>query len=247
MTTMRRITSPQNELVKRWASLRDAKHRRAERLFLLEGERLVHELRVPDSCQCYEVTPAIIAKCSPAETPQPAFAVAELPAARTDFDWAGIEIALLLDAIQDPGNMGAILRAAAAAGVDLVVIGEGCVDLYSPKAVRAAMGASFRVPVAHRDLKEVAALLKGGGCRILASVPSEDAENCFEMELRGKKIAWIVGNEGSGIRDSLLTIVDALVRIPMSRRTESLNVAQATAVLLYETIRQKRHRDAEVD
>ena len=268
MTTIRRITSPQNELVKRWMSLRDAKHRRAERLFLLEGQRLVDEAlrsslnvvavcssdvswlrdaRVPDACERYEVTPAIVAKCSTAETPQPVFAVAELPAARTDFDWAKIELALLLDAIQDPGNMGAILRAAAAAGVDLVVIGAGCVDLYSPKAVRAAMGATFRVPVAHRDLEEVVPLLKKGGCRILAGVQREDAEDCFRMKLRAKRIAWIVGNEGNGIRDSLLTRVDSLVTIPMSRRTESLNVAQATAVLLFETVRRKRYGDSMVE
>ena len=264
MTMMRQITSPQNELVKRWASLRDAKHRRAEKLFLLDGPRLVDEalrsslnvvavcssdaawlrdLRVPKACHRYEVTSAIIAKCSTAETPQPSFAIAELPAARTDFDWSAVKVGLLLDAVQDPGNIGAILRAAAAGGVDLVVMGEGCVDLYSPKAVRAAMGATFRVPVAHRPLEEVVPLLKKAGCRVLASVLRAGAESCFDVELRARNIAWVVGNEGNGIRASLLTHVDRFVAIPMSRGTESLNVAQATAVLLYETARQKRYDD----
>jgi RNA methyltransferase, TrmH family len=135
--------------------------------------------------------------------------------------------------------MGAAIRAAAAVGVDAVVIGDGCVDLYAPKTLRAAMGASFRVPVVHRDLGAVLPKLRKAGCRILASALQEGATDLFKLSLHGAKVVWIVGNEGNGIRDSLLSEVDAVVKIPMLRRTESLNVAQATAVLLYETARQK--------
>jgi RNA methyltransferase, TrmH family len=261
MPTPHKITSLQNDLVKRWASLRDAKYRHKEQLFLLEGTHLVDEalksalrvvavcssdsswingLRVPDTCRRFAVTAEIIAKCCSTETPQPAFAVAELPAARVDFDWRTIEIALLLDRVQDPGNMGAALRAAAAVGVDVVVIGDGCADLFAPKSLRAAMGASFRVPVVHRDLAAVLPELRNADCRILASVLREDATDLFRLKLHAKKVAWIVGNEGNGIRESLLSQADALVTIPMLRRTESLNAAQATAILLYETARQKK-------
>jgi TrmH family RNA methyltransferase len=257
----RKLTSVANEHVKKWASLRDAKHRHKERLFLLEGTRLVDEalkssldviavcssesawldgLQVSEACRRFVVTDEIVAKCSSTETPQTAFAVAGLPAPRTDFDWETIEIALLLDRIQDPGNMGAAIRAAAAVGVDVVVIGDGCVDLYAPKTLRAAMGASFRVPVVHRDLGAVLPELKKAGCRILASALAEGTTDLFQLKLQGAKVAWIVGNEGNGIRESLLAEVDAVVRIPMLRQTESLNVAQATAVLLYETARQKK-------
>jgi RNA methyltransferase, TrmH family len=260
-TPPRKLTSVSNELVKRWASLRDANHRHKEQLFLLEGTRLVDEalkssagvvavcssdsawlggLQVSEACRRFEVTDEIIAKCSSTESPQTAFAVAGLPAPRTDFDWQAIEIALLLDRVQDPGNMGAAIRAAAAVGVDVVVIGDGCVDLYAPKTLRAAMGASFRVPVVHRDLEAVLPKLKKAGCRVLASALQEGATDLFELTLHGAKVAWIVGNEGNGIRDSLLAEVDAVVTIPMLRQTESLNVAQATAVLLYETARQKK-------
>lgn len=261
MAIVRKITSRQNDLVKRWASLHEARHRQKEQLFLLEGVRLVQEalnaslnvvavcssdaswlgdVEVPEACERYEVTAEIVAKCCSTETPQPIFAVAQLPALGTDFDWKTIEIALLLDAIQDPGNLGAILRAAAAAGVDVVVIGDGCVDLFAPKVLRAAMGASFRVPVIRHDLATVLPKLKKAGCQILASALQEEAVNCFQLPLHAKKVAWIVGNEGNGIHESLLSEADALVAIPMFRQTESLNVAQATAVLLYETVRQKK-------
>ena len=257
----RKLTSVANERVKQWASLREAKSRHKEQLFLLEGTRLVDEalksslevvavcssesawldgLQVSETCRRFEVTDEIVEKCSTTETPQTAFAVAELPAPRTDFDWKTIEIALLLDRIQDPGNMGAAIRAAAAVGVDVVVIGDGCVDLYAPKTLRAAMGASFRVPVVHRDLATVIPKLRKADCRIFASALQEDATDLFQLGLRSTKVAWIVGNEGNGICDSLLSEVDAIVKIPMMRRTESLNVAQATAVLLYETPRQKK-------
>ena len=261
MEMPRKITSLLNDLVKQWASLRKANSRHKEQLFLLEGPRLVDEalkstlsvvavcssdsswindLQVPKACRRFEVTAEIIAKCCSTETPQTAFAVAELPAASTDFDWQTIEIAILLDRIQDPGNMGAILRAAAAVGVDVVVIGDGCVDLFAPKTLRAAMGATFRVPVVHHDLATVLPKLRKADCQLLASVLQPDATNLFRMSLHSKKVAWIVGNEGNGIHDSLLSEVDALVAIPMLRQTESLNVAQATAVLLYETARQKK-------
>jgi TrmH family RNA methyltransferase len=262
MTLVRKITSLQNDHVKRWASLRDAKYRQKEQLFLLEGLRLVNEalksslrvvavcssdeswlrdVQVPEACQRFAVTADVIAKCCSTETPQPTFAVAELPALEADFDWQTIEIALLLDAIQDPGNMGAILRAAAAAGVDVVVIGDGCVDLFSPKVLRAAMGAVFRVPVVRHNLAAVLPKLKRARCHVLASVLREDSpNNCFHLKLHSKKVALIVGNEGNGIHGSLLSEADGLVTIPMFRQTESLNVAQATAVLLYETVRQKK-------
>jgi RNA methyltransferase, TrmH family len=261
MEMPRKLTSLLNEHVKRWASLRDAKYRHKEQLFLLEGPRLVDEalksslrvvavcssdsswlndLQVPKACRRFEVTAEIVAKCCSTETPQTAFAVAELPAPRTEVDWQAIETALLLDRMQDPGNMGAVLRVAAAVGVDVVVIGDGCVDLFAPKTLRAAMGASFRVPVVHRALATVLPKLRKAGCRILASVLQEGATDLFRLTLHSRKVAWIVGNEGNGIHDSLLSEVDALVTIPMLRQTESLNVAQATAVLLYETFRQRR-------
>lgn len=262
MPIVRKITSLQNDHVKRWASLQDAKHRHTEQLFLLEGARLVEEalnaslhvvavcssdaawldeVPAPEACERFLVSAQVIAKCCSTETPQPMFAVAELPAAGTDFDRQTIEIALLLDAIQDPGNMGAILRAAAGAGVDVVVIGDGCVDLFAPKVLRAAMGAAFRVPTIRHDLAAVLPKLKHAGCQILASVLQDGAVNCFQLSLP-KKVAWIVGNEGNGIRDALLSAADVRVTIPMFRQTESLNVAQATAVLLYETVRQRRFR-----
>jgi TrmH family RNA methyltransferase len=263
METPRNLTSLQNPLVKLWASLRDAKHRQKEQLFILEGLHLVEEalkssLRIvavcssdavwigdanlPTSCERYIVTTDIVARCCSTETPQPTFAIAELPALATEFDWQKVEIGLLLDAIQDPGNLGAILRSAAAAGVDLVVVGDGCVDLFSPKGLRAAMGASFRIPVIRCDLAAALPKLKKAKCHILASVLQADSVNCFQLALHSKKVAWIVGNEGSGIRDSLLAEVDTRVTIPMFRETESLNVAQATAILLYESVRQKKFR-----
>ena len=140
------------------------------------------DVQVPKVCQRYAVTPEIVAKCVTSETPQPTFAVAELPAVGTDFDWQTIEIALLLDAIQDPGNMGAILRTAAAAGVDVVVMGDGCVDLFARRCCGPRWGPRFAFPRFVTIWRPPCPRLKSAGCQVLASIMDETAIPLFSIE-----------------------------------------------------------------
>ncbi len=145
---------------------------------------------------------------------------------------------VLLDAVQDPGNMGSILRTAAAAGIEEVFLGEGCAIAWSPRVLRAAMGAHFALRIhEHAALENV--LAKFSGHRICASL--RGSKTLYELDLTGP-VAWLFGNEGAGLSPPLEALADHVVVIPMPGGTESLNVAAAAAVCLFEEVRQKRPR-----
>lgn len=142
---------------------------------------------------------------------------------------------VMLDAVQDAGNVGAILRTAAAAGIGDVVLGPGCAGVWTPRVLRAAQGAHFSL-----RLREVATLenaIRQFQAESLATV-ARDGESLFSLDLSGN-IAWIFGNEGSGIADALAGRATRRVTIPLAGSTESLNVAAAAAVCLFETRRQR--------
>lgn len=142
---------------------------------------------------------------------------------------------LLLEDIQDPGNLGSMLRSAAAAGCDAVFLSNGCADAWSPKALRAGMGGHFVLSIhEHADLRAVAAAFQG---RLFAAAP--DAKiNLYDCDLRGK-LAFAFGNEGAGLSESLLHAVSRHITIPMPGGVESLNVGAAAAVCLFEAVRQR--------
>ena len=138
---------------------------------------------------------------------------------------------LLLDDIQDPGNLGTILRTAEAAGVDLVVMSEGCVDIFNPKVIRSTMGSIFRVPFIIDDLVSVIEVLKTEGITVYGAA-LEDATD-FRDTAFSDRSAVVIGNEGNGISRSVLNSVSEKVRIPMAGEIESLNAAVSAAILLY--------------
>lgn len=146
------------------------------------------------------------------------------------------EFWVLLEAIQDPGNFGSILRSAAAAGASSVYLSHGCADPWSPKTLRAAMGAHFLLSIYERsNLAEVARIFKG---KVIASTP--DAKKIlYQTGLTGR-VAFVFGNEGAGLSEALLQACTERIRVPMTRGTESLNVAAAAAVFFFERVRQRK-------
>jgi len=146
-----------------------------------------------------------------------------------------ISSCLLLENIQDPGNLGSILRTAVAAGVPHVFLSRSSVFAWSPKVIRAGMGAHFSLAIFEDiDLGEIARAFSG---RIIATEPKAGA-SLYELDLKGP-VAWLFGNEGSGLSESVRQLATHRVRIPMPGPTESLNVAAAVAICLFEQIRQR--------
>jgi len=144
------------------------------------------------------------------------------------------QFCVLLEAIQDPGNLGAMLRTAAAAGVDAVYLSKGCAEVWSPKALRAGMGAQFALALyEHADLALIARELK-----FLVATALNAKQSVYDLDLSGP-VAFVFGNEGAGLSDELLDAATHQVKIPMPGKVESLNVAAAAAVCLFECVRQR--------
>ena len=145
---------------------------------------------------------------------------------------------MLLDGIQDPGNMGSIIRSCAAAGLSEIWLSEHCVNPYSAKVLRAGVGAHFGLTIRERiDLRAAVAQLKQAHIHVCAT-SSHTTQSIYAHDLN-RPIAWLMGNEGAGLSEALLAQADARVTIPMALG-ESLNVAAATAVCLFEMVRQQK-------
>lgn len=146
---------------------------------------------------------------------------------------------LLLDHLQDPGNLGTILRTGEAAGVTGLVMSDDCVDIYNPKVIRSTMGSVYRVPFVYvEDFSETVDLLKKKGISVYAA--HLDGKTAYDKEDYRKGTAFLIGNEGNGLREEIVRRADIRVRIPMQGKTESLNAAVAAAVLMFEASRQRR-------
>ena len=176
----------------------------------------------------------LFAELSELKTPTGILALIDLPQPAGTI--ADSHFALLLEDIQDPGNLGSILRSAAAAGCDAVFLSQGCADAWSPKVLRAAMGGHFVLDIyEQQDLPKVAGAFPG---TLLAT--SLQAEcSLYECDLCGN-VAFMIGNEGAGLSAGLLDMATRKITIPMPGKIESLNVAAATAICLFEAVRQRR-------
>ena len=167
------------------------------------------------------------------ETPSGIIAVAEQPGSPQGLDQQAD--AVLLDGIQDPGNLGSILRSAAAAGFRQILLSADCAHAWSPKVLRAAMGAHFGLDIHERcDLTAFLAGYQGRSVSTELSAP----DSLYSIRLN-QPLAWVFGNEGKGIRSHVASAVRARVVIPMPGKIESLNVAAAAAICLFETVRQR--------
>lgn len=266
---MQIITSLQNQWVKQAAGLKQKKHRDAEGLFLLEGVRLIEEavrnhwplryclvneaaqtqtrvqmllgeLSAID-CNCYCVPATVYEKVADTQESQGIVAVAAQQTQPLPAAWAGkpAPLFVILDAVQDPGNVGTLIRTAAAAGCQGVFLTKGCADVFAPKTVRATMGGLFAIPVWQGlNTEELLALLKNWQVQLLATA-LEDAKVYVEADLTGAA-AIVFGNEGNGVSPALLAAAAERLYIPLIGTVESLNVAASAAVLLYEAWRQRR-------
>lgn len=250
---MKRIESTQNSLVKHWKKLvTTRKEREKTGEFLVEGFHLVEEalknkdqiiqiivregVDLPllwdiDNVMMVEVTPTVAKEIAETETSQGVFAhCKQKEISREDqLKWRKL---LLVDAVQDPGNIGTMIRTADAAGIDAVILGKGCADAYNPKTLRSSQGSHFHIPVVRGELEDWIEDLQHNGVKVYGTA-LQDAIEYTEIK-KTDGFALIVGNEGSGIHPQLLSQTDQNVIIPILGQAESLNVAVATGILLYQ-------------
>ena len=168
---------------------------------------------------------------SPMKTPQGALFLAQLPSTTPLQRLEGNRY-LVLDGVQDPGNVGTIWRSADALGADGLLLVNGCADPYSPKVVRATMGACFRLPVWETTVEELEGLLKTSQIPLYATALREDTVDVRQADLG--RAAVVIGSEGHGVSQALLDRAEQTVKIPMRERCESLNAASAAVVVLWE-------------
>ena len=147
---------------------------------------------------------------------------------------------MILEDLQDPGNLGTIIRTGEGAGITGVILSRTSVDVFNPKVIRSTMGSVYRVPVLYVDSieKEVLSVLKTHGVTTYAA--HLKGKNNYDQEDYGKGTAFFIGNEGNGLTDSLTACADTLIKIPMEGQVESLNAAMASGILMYEVARQRR-------
>ena len=146
---------------------------------------------------------------------------------------------VVLDNLQDPGNMGTIVRTAEAAGVDAVFMSRDCVDIYNPKTIRSTMGSIYRMPFIYiEDIPKLLDIFRENGVKSYAA--HLNGKNSYDKEDYSHGTAILIGNEGNGLRDEVTEKADILVKIPMQGKVESLNAAIAALVLMFEVFRQRR-------
>ncbi|NLY79365.1 MAG: RNA methyltransferase [Lysinibacillus sp.] len=252
---MKRIESTQNAFVKHWKKLVSTrKEREKSGEFIVEGFHLVEEalknkeqivqviiregVELPlgwslDDVIVVEVTENVAKEIAETETSQGVFAHCKQVGISLEeqMNWKKL---LLVDAVQDPGNVGTMIRTADAAGLDAVVLGKGCADSYNPKTLRSAQGSHFHIPVIRGDLMEWVEKLQERNIPVYGTA-LEKAIDYKELKSTNS-FALIMGNEGSGIQKELLEKTDQNVIIPIYGQAESLNVAVATGILLYKLV-----------
>lgn len=241
------ITSRKNPLIQQIRRLISSKkEREAAGLFVSDGTKLLAEalrwwdgldtvlltqqveVDLPESVRVVYVSQEIMEYVSPMQTPQGALFVCRLPAQKAFCPQSAM---LLLDGLQDPGNLGTILRTADALNVPVALL-EGCADPYSHKVVRASMGAVFRTPVVQTTWEEAYAACKAAGIPVAVTALSESAEDIRSAQLL--KMAVVIGSEGQGVRQQILDAADRQLIIPMNPNCESLNAAVAATIVMWQ-------------
>ena len=242
-----RISSRKNPLLQQVKKLLSSRsERRRQGLFVADGTKLLEEavkywpglqtvilsegveIPVPDHVRVVRVPEDVMASLSPMEAPQGALFLGRLPEQTEFVPKKGM---LILDGIQDPGNVGTILRTADAMDVPVVLL-EGCADPWSWKVIRATMGAAFRVPVVQAGWEEVRDKCRQAGIPIGVTALSERAVDIRSADL--SEMALVIGSEGRGVRKEVLESADRELIIPMNPHCESLNAAVAASIVMWE-------------
>ena len=249
------ITSRENKIYKQAKLLKTSKGRRDNKKFVIEGIRAVRDAIIKDAfieyviikdktsfeldfpCQVYTFAPKLFDDISQTVTPQGIIAVCRAEEKKL-CDIKDKNCIVMCENLQDPGNIGTIIRTAHAADCGGVILSDDCCDLYNPKIVRATMTGIFSVPIVQNiTSKEAIEYFKGQGYKIIAGALCENSEIFFDADLKGKHLI-IVGNEANGITQEVLSMCDIVVKIPMRSDAESLNAAVAASVMIYEHYRQ---------
>lgn len=257
---MENITSKDNSSIKEVRKLKEKKYRTFNKKFLVEGFRFVEEAiksnfyieelfiaeealgkfyeydfkyKIKDYTKVYSLEDKLFKALGNTESPQGILAVAR---------YKDIELKsengfyILADKVQDPGNMGTIIRSAHAAGAMGVILTKGTVDVYNDKTLRSTMGSIFHIPIIEDNDLSITKKLRNNGFRLLVS-SLEESNNFYDIDLN-KNIIICVGNEGRGISDEILKLSDEKFKIPMPGKAESLNVAVAASIMMFERVRQ---------
>ncbi len=257
------ITSTTNEKVKRVAALsQKGRFRQEEGVFLIEGSRIFEEAPVSLIKEVYvteaflknqdqsiygklektgyeTVSDQVFKKISDTKTPQGILAVLQQQKYGRKELCGMTPLVLLLEDIQDPGNMGTIFRTAEGAGVTGIIMNCGCVDIYNPKVVRSTMGSIFRMPFCITDdLTGEIKLLQKEGVQVFAA--HLNGSSFYDEEDYRCGSAFLIGNEGNGLKEETAKAADMLIKIPMQGKVESLNAGISAALLTYEAARQRR-------
>ena len=254
------IVSTKNPLAKHFRKLHQAKERRRQQLFLLEGTHLLQEacaVRYPllqvvmteawwrthgdlslqlqgVASDVRLVTPEVLASMCTTVSPDGVVAIAQR-GAKPALISEHVSLGIALERLQDPGNLGAVIRTAAAAGCDRIWLTSDSVDIDHPKVLRATAGQWFRVPM--QTVSDFEGL-KSLGVQLVATTPVASLDY-WDLDLRQPTV-FLMGNEGAGLSQQAMDLATHQVKIPLAADVESLNVAIATAVLLYETKRQRQ-------
>lgn len=256
------ITSTSNPQVKNLQQLgRKAKLRNEQDVFLVEGTKMYLEApaerirKVYLSQSLYEekgesfvkghdveiLEDRVFAAACDTKTPQGVLCMVQQYHYRLeDLLKKKNPLLMILENLQDPGNLGTILRTAEGAGVDGVILSKESVDIYNPKTIRSTMGSVYRLPFLYVDsIESILPVLKKHHVHTYAA--HLEGKNSYEQENYCGGTAFFIGNEGNGLTDHLSSQADTLIRIPMEGKLESLNAAVASAILMYESYRQRRN------
>jgi TrmH family RNA methyltransferase len=262
---LRRVTSRQNALVKDLRKAFGQGEPTSEGYIAVEGVRIIEEAirsglrfqavffsdagnahavrllpQIASNVEVLLLPDDVFSSAVSTESPQGVAALVKLRPHKFEdlLEQAGSDLLLVgVAGIQDPGNLGTIIRSAEAFGARAVLLGEKTVSHFNPKAVRASAGSLFREPLLRVKMAEAIALLKQGGVRVLAT-SSHKGKPLHEANFTGAAVI-VVGNEGAGVPPEILSLADELVNIPHSPRVESLNAGIAASILLYEAARQR--------
>ncbi|WP_270527096.1 TrmH family RNA methyltransferase [Longibaculum muris] len=235
------ITSLQNETIKEIMKLKQKKYRDEKDLFLVEGYHLVEEARKANCIQMLittleekfvektlYVSDKVMEKLAFTKSPQPIMAIC-YKNKNQELLKAGKRY-LLLDGLQDPGNVGTIMRTALAFGYDQIIMSKDCVDLYNDKVIRSTQGALFQMNTCIIDLKEAITFLKQQGVKVYGTC-LQNAQS-IDQHQTYSQMAFVMGNEGQGVHQEILDLCDERLYIPI-QSIESLNVAIAAAITMY--------------
>lgn len=256
------ITSTSNAQVKRLLQLqKKSKARNEEKVFLVEGLRMFVEVpaervqKVYISESLYNkkkqelklerfsveiLTDSVFSHVSDTKTPQGILCVVKQKKYDIE-EFLNLENPhfMVLDNLQDPGNLGTIVRTAEGAGVNAIFLNKESVDIYNPKTIRSTMGSIYRMPVIYvEDLLELLQIFRERGIKSYAA--HLDGKNSYDKESYQSGTAILIGNEGNGLREEVASAADVWVQIPMQGQVESLNAAIAASILMFEVYRQRR-------